>query len=188
MIRPAHLLILAALAFPTQARAADQDAGWLDRSMDMARSAGASISGAWRDLTAPVLPSDHLPSSLSEDDRRFFAVLEVLGLQLAEVTIGKGWTGGATYRFVSAREPSDVDLDQAERRYTAYLAAASGFRARAKQKIARQALDTALGGGFTIAAMEITLSPWPDAAYQLTARNRPPELGERRIIENTPKK
>jgi len=66
--------------------------------------------------------------------------------------------------------------------------AASGFRARAKQKIARQALDTALGGGFTIAAMEITLSPWPDATYQLTARNRPPELGERRIIENTPKK
>ena len=110
-----------------------------------------------------------------------------MGLQLTEVNIGNGWFGGVTYRFVSAREPSDVDLGRAERKLTEYRDSAAGLRARGKQKIARSTLDTASSGGFVIAAMDVALWPWPDASYRIIARNRPPEAGERPIIEGAPK-
>jgi hypothetical protein len=181
-------LLLALLLIAPAVSAAGDEAGFINRSAsavaDTARSLGAAIASTVGSLTQ----SDQLPPQLSDDDRRFFAVLETLGLQLAEVNVGKGWLGSVTYRFVPAREPSDVDMDRAERKLTEYQELGGGLRYRAKQKIARSTVDTALTGGFTITAMDIVLWPWPDAGYQLTARNRPPEAGERRVIESAPRK
>ena len=166
-------LLLALLLHPA-ARAQGGDGGLFSRPADTltdaARSAGSSIAGLWQDLTASVMPPDRLPSQLTDDDRRFFAILEALGLQLTEIDAGKGWMPNTAYRFVASRQATDADLDRGERKLTEYVATGAGLRPRAKQKIARTVLDTVANGGFTIAAMEVVVWPWPDASYQLTAR------------------
>jgi hypothetical protein len=46
-------------------------------------------------------------------------------------------------------------------------------------------LDVAGDKGFILTAVNIDLWPWPSVNYEITARNRPPEVSERRVIDAT---
>jgi hypothetical protein len=153
-----------------------------------AKAVGAAASSAWTGVSTLFAggdPYDYMPSQIGEDDRRFFATLDALGLQLSEIKVGGGALSHSSYRFVAAREPSDVDVRRAERMLDEYIAASGGPRNGAKQHIARAVLDVANDKGFVLTAVVVELWPWPAVKYEMTARNRPPEPGERRIIEAT---
>ena len=144
---------------------------------DAARSVGSTLEGWWQGLSGWVTPDGSgslLSAQVSDDDRRFFAILEAIGLKLTEVSVGKGVFPVATYRFTAAQEPSDEDVQRAEVLLRAYRDDAAGFRPRAKQRIARSVLDAAASAGFTLSSVEVTLSPWPDASYQVVARTNAP--------------
>lgn len=140
---------------------------------EAAKSVGGAIGGLWNDVTGMVgsgSAASHLPAQISEEDRRFFAILEAIGMRLKEVSVSKGLMSNATYRFEAAREPTEADVASAEELLRAYRAADDGLRSRARQKIARSALDTVSTAGYVLSGMEVTLSPWPDASYQITAK------------------
>lgn len=187
-IRPtATLALLLCLAAPLGARAAEGDS-WIVRSegsvMFAAKTVGSTIGSAWNGFTsmfAPSEPYDYLPGQISDDDRRFFASLEAVGLQLSEIKVGGGTFSQPSYRFVAARDPSDVDIQHAERMLAEYRASVGGLRAGAKQRIAQAVLDVAGDHSFILTAVVVQLWPWPSASYEVTARNRPPEASERRI-------
>lgn len=145
---------------------------------EVAKSVGGAVGGAigslWNDVTskiAPGPPTDHLPAQISEEDKQFFAILETIGLQLKDVNVSKGLIPSASYRFVAAREPADTDIAKAEALLRAYRDGNDGMRARAKQRIARSTLDTMATAGVVLSGMDVTLSPWPDASYQIA--NKP---------------
>ncbi len=145
---------------------------------EVAKSVGGAVGGAigslWNDVTskiAPGPPTDHLPAQISEEDKQFFAILETIGLQLKDVNVSKGLIPSASYRFVAAREPLDTDIAKAEALLRAYRDGNDGMRARAKQRIARSTLDTVATAGVVLSGMDVTLSPWPDASYQIA--NKP---------------
>jgi hypothetical protein len=126
-----------------------------------------------------------LPGQISDDDKRFFAALNAVGLELSEIKVGGGTFSHSSYRFVAARDPSDVDLQRGERELEDYTARAGGLRAAAKQRIIRAVLDVAGDKNFILTAVVVDLWPWPSVSYEMTARNRPPEAGERRVIDAT---
>jgi predicted transcriptional regulator len=139
----------------------------------VAKSVGGAIGSLWNDMTgkiAPATPTEYLPAQISEEDKQFFAILEAVGLTLKEVAVSKGLMPSANYRFVAAREPTDADIATAEALLRAYRDGNDAMRARAKQRIARSTLDTLATKGFALTAMDVTLSPWPDASYQIVAR------------------
>jgi hypothetical protein len=51
--------------------------------------------------------------------------------------------------------------------------------------MARAILDVAGDNGFVLTAVVIELWPWPSVQYEISARNRPPEAAERRVIDAT---
>jgi hypothetical protein len=142
---------------------------------EMARSASETMGGWWQDLTGSATsgggPAAYLPGQISEDDKRLFAVFDAIGLKLTDVIVSNGVFSSATYRFAATREPSDDDVRQAESLLREYREEASGMRARAKQRIARATLDTFATAGFVLSTMELSLWPWPDASYHVTARS-----------------
>ncbi len=174
------------------ARAADAPSGgpwyahpWtvLGGAADLVGSATTSIWASISGLFGGSDPYEYLPNQISDDDRRFFATLDALGLQLAEIKVGGGTLSHSSYRFVAAREPSDVDIQRAERKLEEYRAASGGLRASAKQRIVRSILDVAGDKGFILTATVVDLWPWPSVRYEISARNRPPEAAERRVID-----
>jgi len=150
--------------------------GLVRSAEEAAQSVGKAIGSMLGDVAGmitPGAPTDHLPAQISDEDKQFFAVLEAIGLRLKNVNVSKGLLGGATYQFVAEKEPSDQDIAKAEALLRAYRDAATGLRSRARQKIARSALDTASTAEFALTSMDVSLTPWPDASYQISAR--PPQ-------------
>ena len=186
-------VLLLGLTITGHARAADApivDVPWYEHTLSVAGSAAKAVGSAadslWSGISGLFSSSDlydYLPNQISDDDRRFFATLDALGLQLSEIKVGSSTFSHTTYRFVAAREPSDVDIQRAERKLEEYRNAASGLRAGAKQRIVRSILDVAGDKGFILSAVVINLWPWPSVDYEITARNRPPEVGERRVTD-----
>ena len=182
------LALLLCLAVPGGARAAEPGDSWVVRSegavIFAAKAIGGTIGSAWNGIASAFWgsePSDYLPGQISDDDRRFFANLEAVGLQLAEVKVGSSTFSRTSYRFVAAREASDVDIQRAEKMLTEYRAAVGGLRVAAKQRIVQAVIDIAGDRSFILTAAVIELSPWPSVSYEISARNRPPEASERRI-------
>jgi len=195
----AALLCIGAAGLPTPTRAAaatpaapeSAETSWLTQSVtavgDALKSLGADAASVWSSVTAVVTPSQpfqSLPHMISDDDRRFFAVLDAIGLQLSEIKLGGTSLSSTSYRLVAAREPSVADFERAEQMLSDYRAMSGGLRAAAKQRIARAVLDLAGDKGFVLTAVVIKLTPWPSASYEMDARNRPPEAAERRVLEN----
>lgn len=163
---------------------------WLSQSVAIAdavyqstKSGVASAWGAVTGLMTPSQPYEALPDLLSDDDRRFFAVLDAVGLKLSEVKFGGVVMSSSQYRFVAAHEPSVADFERAARALDAYRATAGGLRAGAKERIARNILDLAGDRNLLLTAVAIELSPWPNASYEMNARSRPPEASERRVMD-----
>jgi hypothetical protein len=182
---------LLALAMPGAARSAEP-AAWYEQPLaavsSAAKTVGTAAGSAWAGIAGLFGgsdPYDYMPSQLSEDDRRFFATLDALGLQLAEIKVGGGTFSHSSYRFIAAREPSDVDIERAERKLDEFRATSGGLRNGAKQRIARAILDVAGDKGFVLTAVVIELWPWPAVQYEMSARNRSPEASERRVINAT---
>jgi hypothetical protein len=177
---------------PAPVRAADPppaETPWLARSMSMAGGAltslGAGVVSVWNGagrLVTPAQPLESMPELISDDDRRFFAVLNAIGLRLSEIKVGGTLVASSSYRLVAAREPSPGDLERGERLLDEYRSAASGVRAGAKERIAQAVIDLAGDTGFVLTAVVIELSPWPSASYEMNARERPPEAAERRVV------
>jgi hypothetical protein len=164
---------------------------WVQQPVSLAgyalKSVGTGAASMWgliTDAVTPFQPADALPERISDDDRRFFAVLDALGLQLSEIKVGGTVVSSSVYRLVAAREPSDADIERAERRLDEYRATSGGLRAKAKQRIARSVLDLASDKGFVVTALVVGLSPWPSVNYEMNARSRPPEPAERRVLES----
>jgi hypothetical protein len=189
-------LALLCLATIANARAADAPmpdaAPWYVHPLSLVSGAvkavGSAAGSAWSSVASLFGggdPYDYLPGQISDDDRRFFATLQSLGLQLSEIKVGGGTFSHSSYRFVAAREPSDVDIQSAERKLDDYRNIAGGLRAGAKQRIARAVLDVEGDKTFILTAVVVELWPWPSVNYEITARNRPPEPGERRVIDAT---
>jgi hypothetical protein len=188
-------VVLSAFALPNIARAAEMPPGtasWYESPLSMmdvaAKAAGSAAGSAWAGVSGLFSgsePYDYMPSQLNEDDRRFFATLDALGLQLSEIKVGGGILSHSSYRFVAARDPSDVDIQRAERKLAEFRATSGGLRNGAKQRIARAILDVAGDNGFVLTAVVIELWPWPSVQYEISARNRPPEAAERRVIDAT---
>lgn len=140
---------------------------------EAAKSVGNALGGLMNDVSGMVGGAGataHLPAQLSEEDRRFFAILEAIGLRLKDVTVEKGVLGSANYRFEATQDPTPAEIAKAEELLRAYRTAEDGLRSRARQKIARSALDAVSTAGYTLAGMEVTLAPWPDASYQIAAK------------------
>jgi hypothetical protein len=169
---------------PAPVRAADPppaETPWLARSMSVAGDAltslGAGAVSVWNGagrLVTPAQPLESMPELLSDDDRRFFAVLNEIGLRLSEIKVGGTLVASSSYRLVAAREPSAGDLERGERLLDEYRAKASGVRAGAKERIAKAVVDLAGDTGFVLAAVVVELSPWPSASYEMHAREQPP--------------
>ncbi len=180
--------VLLCLVAPLGARAAEPGDSWIVRSegsvIFAVTAIGATVGSAWNGIASAFWgsePSDYLPGQISDDDRRFFANLAAIGMQLAEIRVGSGTFSHTSYRFVAAREPSDADIQRAERMLADYRASAGGLRVAAKQHIVQAVLDLACDRGFILTATVVELWPWPSVSYEITARNRPPEVSERRI-------
>jgi len=190
---PLCALLLLYLALSGNARAADASSNsWLLQPAEAVGSAvkavGSAVGSAWASVASVFTgsdPYDYLPDRISEDDRTFFGTLEALGLQLSEIKVGGGTFSHSSYRFVASRDPSDVDLQRAERKLDEYRNSAGGLRAGAKQRIVRSILDVAGDRNFILTAVVVELWPWPSVNYEINARNRPPEASERRIIGAT---
>jgi hypothetical protein len=158
--------------------------------MRMVRGALYSVSTgaatAWNTVAGyarPSQPSGALPDQIGEDDRRFFAVLDAVGLQLSEIKVGGTMVTYNSYRFVAMRQPSAADLERADRALSVYRTVSGGPFVWAKQRIARSVLDLAGDKDFVLSAAVITLLPWPSANYEINAVNRPPEAAERRVVD-----
>jgi hypothetical protein len=188
-------VLLLAFAVPRVSHAAEMPAGatpWYESPLAMmygaAKATGSAAGSAWASVSGLFggsEPYDYMPSQLSEDDRRFFATLDALGLQLSAISVGGGILSHSSYRFVAARDPSDVDIQRAERKLAEFRAASGGLRNGAKQRISRAILDVAGDNGFVLTAVVIELWPWPSVQYEISARSRPPEAAERRVIDAT---
>ncbi|GEM_PF-6236243 len=140
---------------------------------EAARAAGTTLGGWWQEFTNAVMPggpAGQLPAQISDDDKAFFAILDAIGLKLTDVKVGTGLLSNASYRFMATREPSDDDVQRAEQMLREYRETESGLRSRAKQRIARATLDTVASAGFSLASVEVSLQPWPDASYHVIAR------------------
>lgn len=187
--------LLCGLALSSGAQAADTPAdssAWYLRPLSVVTGAvkvvGSAAGSVWTGVSTLIAggdPFDYMPSQIGEDDRRLFAVLDAAGLQLGEIKVGGGALSHSSYRFVAAREPSDVDIRRAEAKLTEYQAVAGGLRNGARQRIARAVLDVAGDKTFVLTAVVIELWPWPSVQYEMNARNRPLESGERRIVDAT---
>lgn len=199
-VLPRALLVCAGLltvpvavhaADPATATAPASTTSWLLQPVwavgGVLKSVGSGAASAWSTvagLAIPITPTEALPDQISGDDRRFFAVLDGVGLNLSEIKVGGNWVSTSTYRFVATRQPSAVDLERAERKLVDYRATSGGPSGWAKQRIARSVLDLAGDKTFVLSATVITLSPWPTASYEITALNRPPEAAERRVADS----
>lgn len=153
-----------------------------------AGAVGSAVGSVWSGMSRMVWagdPYDYLPGQISDDDRLFFATLEELGLRLSTINVGGGMLSHSSYRFVAAREPSEVDIERTERKLEEYRDNASGMRSIAKEHIVRSILDVAGDKGFILGAVVIDLWPWPSARYEISDRNRPPEFSERSVIGAT---
>ena len=177
MLRSGLVLLLTTQVTVAADPAASDTPPWLSdaakSASDAARAAGATVGGWLQDLTTAVVPggpAGQLPAQISEEDKSFFAILEAIGLKLTDVKVGTGLLPTASYRFVAGREPSDNDVQRAEQMLREYRDKESGMRSRAKQRIARASLDTVASAGFSLASIEVTLQPWPDASYHVIAR------------------
>jgi hypothetical protein len=182
------ILLLGLATVGNTAHAADLSAEQAPWYLHPLGAVGTAIGSAWTSvggLFGGTDPYDYLPNQVSDDDRRFIATLDAMGLQLAEVKVGGGTFSHSSYRFVAAREASDVDILRAERKLDEYRAVGSGLRSGAKQRILRSVLDVASDKVFILTAVNVELWPWPSVDYEMTARNRPPEAAERRVIEAT---
>lgn len=168
---------LCVLALPGGAQAADPT-----EYIGAAVSAvGSAVGAVWSGVSNMIwgsAPYEYLPGQIDEDDQRFFAALEALGLRLSTITVGGGASRGS-YRFVAAREPSAVDIRRTEQMLAEYRENASGLRAGAKEDIIQAILDVAGDKTFVLTAVEIQLWPWPWASYEISDRERPPEASER---------
>ena len=187
------LALLLCLAAPVGAHAQESSDSWIVRSegsvIYAAKAIGATVGSAWHGITSVFVggePSDYLPAQISDDDRRFFANLEAVGLRLAVIDVGGGTFSQPSYRFVAARDPSDADIQRAERMLADYRSSVGGLRAGAKQRIVQAVLDLAGDRSFVLTAAVVKLWPWPSVSYEITARNRPPEASERRISDALP--
>jgi hypothetical protein len=152
----------------------------------MLRAAGSAANTVWTDADKLVFggsPYRYLPSQISEDDRQFFATLHALGLQLSEIQVGSSTFSQTSYRFVAAREPSDLDIERAQRKLDEYRATFGGLRAAAKQHIAQSILDIAEDKTYVLSAATVDLWPWPSVHYEISARDRPPEVAEHRMFD-----
>jgi hypothetical protein len=196
IVRRTALATVLALSLAGTARAADAPAPegtpWYQQPLVLVGGAVKAVGNVAGSMWAGVSslfsgsdPYEYMPSQIAEDDRRFIATLDALGLQLSEIKVGGGTISHSSYRFVAARDPSDVDVQRAERKLADYRQNAGGLRNGAKQRIARSILDLAGDKGFVVTAVVVDLWPWPAATYEMSARNRPPEAGERRVIDAT---
>jgi len=181
--------MLANSAYAADASSTDVDPWYIKEValvVGMLRAVGSAANTAWADagsiFNGPP-PYNYLPSQISDDDRQFFATLHALGLQLSEIQVGSGPLAGSSYRFVAAREPSDLDIERAQRKLSEYRASFGGLRAAAKQHIVQSILDVAADKNFVLSAAVIDLWPWPTVSYEISARDRPPEVAERRIFD-----
>jgi len=156
------------------------EASWYEQVLDTVGTALGSVWAGIGGLFVSSDPYDHLPSQISEDDRRFIATLDAAGLQLAEIKVSGGIFSRSVYRFVASREPSEVDIQRAERKLEEYRGTSSGMRAAAERRILRAVLDVASDKGFVLTAVVVELWPWPSVNYEMTARSQLPE-SERRI-------
>lgn len=187
------LLCLISIGHAQAADAKAQDAApWYVHPLSLVdgavKAVGSAAGSAWASVASLFGgsdPYDYLPGQISDDDRQFFATLQALGLQVSEIEVGGGAFSHSSYRFVAAREPSDVDIQSAERKLEDYRNTSGGLRAGAKQRIARAILDVEGDKTFILTAVVVQLWPWPSANYEIDARNRPPEPGERRVIDAT---
>ena len=188
-------VVLSVFALPNIARASEMPSGaapWYESPLAImygaAKATGFAAGSAWAEVSglfSGSAPYNYMPNQLSEDDRQFFATLDALGLQLSEIKVGGGMLSHSSYRFVAARDPSDVDIQRAERRLAEFRTTSGGLRNGAKQRIAQAVLDVAGDDGFVLTAVVIELWPWPSVRYEISARNRPPEAAERRVIAGT---
>ena len=180
------LLGLTVSGAATAAEATSDATPWYMQPVAAMAGAVKAVGSVWTGFTTMLMggdPHQYLPSQISEDDRRFFATLDALGLQLSEIKVGGGTLSPSSYRFVASREPSDVDVRRAEQKLADYRASTGDLRTGAKQRIARAVLDVAGDKGFVLTAVVVDLWPWPAVKYEMTARSRPPESSERRVIE-----
>jgi hypothetical protein len=187
-----HLVWLAASAVLAMANAAEAaDAPPAPRSLTEQAveavghawsSFGAAATSAWT-MLRPVQPYQALPDQLGDEDRRFFISLETLGLKLAEVRIAGSVFPYAVYYFVAAREPSSADIERATKELDAYRLSYDGFRARAKQRTVQALLEVAGDRTYVVSAVDVELSLWPSASYEINRRDRPLEAPERRVID-----
>lgn len=155
-----------------QSAPAAVEAPWYDQVLDVV---GAALGSVWAGIGGLFVssdPYDHLPSQISEDDRRFIATLDAAGLTLAEIKVSGGIFSHSVYRFVASREPSDVDIQRAERKLQEYRGAARGLRAAAEQRILRAVLDVTSDRSFVLTAVIVELWPWPSVNYEMTARSQ----------------
>jgi hypothetical protein len=188
------LLSLLVAAWPVPGVAADEPPPpkdfWSMQAADAVGNALASLSFAatstWGSFTSflkPTQPYEVLPDQLGEDDRRFFASLETLGLKLGEVTVRGAVLPYAGYRFVAAREPSDADIERARRELESYRRSYDSLRAKAKQGILRALIDIAGDKTYVVTAVNLDLALWPSASYEINRRDRPLEAPERRVVD-----
>lgn len=170
------------IAIPMETKAAPPaDVPWYEQALD---AVGGALGAAWAgigSLFASSDPYDYLPSQISDEDRRFIATMDAAGLQLAEIKVSGGLFSRSLYRFVASHEPSELDIQRAERQLEDYRGAASGLRAGAQQRILRAVLDVASDKGFVLTAVTVRLWPWPSVNYEMTARNQLPEGSEPRV-------
>ncbi len=200
-IAPARIAVALALALfaapawaqvsPAALPPADQEPrGWFGWSLDMAGSAVGAVGGAvgyvWSTAASFVLPEapfDYIPERLSEGSLAFIGVMEAAGFQLADIQTGGGFLPFARYRFVLSREPSPADIARARRALAQHEERFGGITAMVQQRIMRSLLEVAEGGRFRVTAVDLGVRPWPSIRYELSARDRPLDPSERRILE-----
>jgi len=200
--RVAWALALALLAAPAAAPAfaqvspaalppADQEPrGWFGWSLDVAGSALGAVGGAvgyvWGTAVSFVLPEapfDYIPERLSESSLAFIGVMESAGFQLADIQTGGGILPFVRYRFVLSREPSSADIARARRALALHQERYGGITAMVQQRIMQSLLEVAEGGRFRVTAVDLGVRPWPSIRYELSARDRPLDPSERRILD-----
>lgn len=147
---------------------------------------GQALAAAWRFTTSFVLPEapfHYLPEQMSEGDLSFIGAMEIAGLTFVEMRTGGGLLPDASYRFVASREPTAHDLQRAWRHLNLHRERFGDLRALGEQRILQTVLEAVEGGGLVITELEITVRPWPSIRYVLSARDRPLDDGQRRLLE-----
>lgn len=173
-------------AQPAGALAGDPPRGWLDTTTaalgDAASSVGATLRTAGSFLL-PEAPFDFMPQLLQESDLAFIAMMQSIGLTLAQIETGGSPLAEVRYRFIAAREPSAADYARVRRGLALHERRHAGLRAVAQRRIMQTVIEAGEGGEFHVTMLEITVRPWPAIRYVLAARDRPLDDAGQRLLE-----